>query len=404
MNPCNTAASRTSVLALLLAISGTIALTPLPVLAADGEVRIAGQSVFAVPAGSGGAAADQAASTIQRNLDNALVAASDRSPSSVNIVYVGGVPVITLGGYQVATVDPDSATAAGSSPAVLAQRWADSLRQALGDQQSVSSYIAQLTGEAGKAAPDPGAGQLASAPPGRAYPADYPIYNQTPYPGGPGPYRGRVAYAPAGLTLQAVLRTSISTQAARSGDVVEAQLDQSVPLGDGSIPSGSVLEGLITEATPGRFLGRSGKLGIKFNRLRMPDGTEVPITAHVSGTIGKYKQLGSDQSGVVKGEGWGTKVGQLALRGGIGAGLGAGVGTAIGAIAGAGMPFHLGMGRAIGRGAWSGAAIGGGLGAADSLLLRKGKDVTIPSGQLLQVQLDGPATFGAGAPPYSGTF
>jgi len=60
----------------------------------------------------------------------------------------------------------------------------------------------------------------------------------------------------------------------------------------------------------------------------------------------------------------------------------AALGTAVGAIAGGG--------SGAGKGAWSGAAIGAGLGVADSLILRKGKDVTIPSGTALQLQLDSP--------------
>ena len=51
-----------------------------------------------------------------------------------------------------------------------------------------------------------------------------------------------------------------------------------------------------------------------------------------------------------------------------------------------------------GRGAWSGAAIGGGIGLADSLLLRKGKNVQISSGTPIQVQLDQPINIGRQGP------
>jgi hypothetical protein len=51
-----------------------------------------------------------------------------------------------------------------------------------------------------------------------------------------------------------------------------------------------------------------------------------------------------------------------------------------------------------GRGAWSGAAIGGGVGLADSLLLRKGKNVDIHSGTPIQLQLDAPVQLDR--PPY----
>lgn len=121
----------------------------------------------------------------------------------------------------------------------------------------------------------------------------------------------------------------------------------------------------------------------------MPNGVTVPISAHLLGSIGKYKDVGKDGQDLYRGEGWGTKAGQFLLRGGLGAGLGAGLGTAVGAIGGGG--YGAGMG------AWSGAAIGGGIGAAD-MLLRKGKDVIIPSGTQMQLQLSQQAAIPVAAP------
>ena len=108
------------------------------------------------------------------------------------------------------------------------------------------------------------------------------------------------------------------------------------------------------------------------------------MTAHIVGGVGKYTDVGSDQSDSFRGETWKTKAGQAAIRGAVGAGAGAALGTAIGAIA------SRGRSRGVGRGAWSGAAIGGGLGVAQSVLLRKGKNVLISSGQQMQLQLDAP--------------
>lgn len=423
-------AKRTLIAGALL-LSQSIYLTPLPVLA-DSSVRLAGQTMFTLP----GVGADKRAETVQNNLDNALVASKDRSPSAVNITYVKGLPVITLGGYQVVTVDSASAKAAGSTPAVLAGKWAGALRESLADQSSVSSYVAQLTGSFASSAPP-----VAAAPPQQmapqqqqdefntgARPANYQgsvgyqnfngpgsaQYGGYPnqqgynggvggggYQGGMGQQRGRVAYAPAGLTMPISLQTSISTQVAKPGDLIQAQISQTMYLGDASIPQGSILTGTITDAEAGRRLSRSGELSIKFNRLRTPDGIETPITAHLVGGIGKYTDKGSDQSDTVRGEGWKAKVGQTAIRGGVGAGAGAALGVAVGAIAGR-------SGTGAGRGAWSGAAIGGGVGAA-SMLMRKGRDVIIPSGTQMQLQLDAPATIAGGgmgggqlATPYGG--
>lgn len=448
--------SKRTLVVLALSIGQSFSLPLMPAFAADGAIRISGQTVFENKVAAGGMSVEQRAETIQKNLDNALVAAKDRSPSAVSIVYVKGIPVITLGGYQVCTVDADNARLAGTTPAVLAQKWADALKKALQDQSSVGSYVAQLTGAyqstpAPAAAPPPDQTAYNPPPQTTSYtpppqqpqyggpPPNYggggggynnnvqPVqyggyandqYNRQTGPGpGPGygapqqgayggggyppqgggypPQRGRVAYAPAGLVMGATLNTSIATQAAQPGDLIQATIGQSILLGDAQIPPGSVLVGTVTEAKKGGFLGRAGTLGVKFNRLRTPDGVETPITAHIEGGVGKYDDKNGNDT--FRGETWKTKLGQGAIRGGIGAGAGAALGTAVGAIAGGG--------RGAGRGAWSGTAIGAGVGVVDSLVLRKGKDVVIPSGQQIQVQLDAPVSISIGGPaPYTGAF
>lgn len=197
-------------------------------------------------------------------------------------------------------------------------------------------------------------------------------------------YSGRLVTAPQGLMIPITLQTAISTQVAKAGDYIQAVINQNIPLsGGGYIPFGTQVVGSVSESEAGRRLSRSGDLSIQFNSLRMPSGTTIPINAHLIGGIGKYKNKGTGTNDRFRGEGWEAKLGQGLLRGGLGAGMGAGLGTAVGAIAGGGY--------GAGRGAWSGAAIGGGLGAAD-MLLRKGRDVIIPSGTSMQIQLDDQVT------------
>lgn len=397
---------KTKLMASAIVLSQTLLVSPLAVLAADGYVRIAGETVITNKVGTGGMTAEKRAEIIQQQLDNALVATKDRSPSSVSIIYVKGSPVITLGGYRVVTVDADSAKAAGTTPALLAKRWADGIRNALTHQESIESYIAQLTGDYNSSAPP-----VAAAPPARqtSYSQTQyqppvtqyqpPASNMPPQAGmdyyntasvrDSGYRQGRVVYAPAGLVMPITLQTSISTQVAKPGDMIQASLPQSVMLGDSQIPAGSTVIGTITDASAGKYLGRAASLTIKFNRLRTPDGSETPITAHLVGGIGKYVDGGSDQDDTLRGETWKTKAGQAAIRGAIGAGTGAALGTAIGAIAGGG--------RGVGRGAWSGTAIGGGAGVVQSLILRKGKEVTIQSGTQMQLQLDAPVSVAGAA-------
>ena len=249
------------VLTLAVVLAQTLSMTPYPVLAdaSIGTVRLAGQAIFANKAAAGATSIDARTTTIQNNLDNALVAATNRSPSSVKIVYVKGLPVITLGGYTIVTVDSANAKSAGVTPAVLAQRWANSLRQALTDNASVTSYVSQLTGDtsslqavsqAPTTAPahqtyngannenyNPWHGQHgnAQAQYGNAQ-AQY-GNNQTQYGNNQRQYagyqQGRVVYAPAGLTFGITLSTSIATQVAKPGDLIQAQVSQGVVLADG---------------------------------------------------------------------------------------------------------------------------------------------------------------------------
>lgn len=428
---------QTLIIASAFCLSQTIGLFPLSALAAAGDIKIAGQTVFTATTPDGGTVS-QRASGIQDNIDNALVIAQDRSPNAVSVTYVQGLPVITLAGYLVTRVTQDDATQANTTPALVADQWANAIRKALSNQSSISTYVAQLNAgsAASSATPQPagssglssgnydaynsnnssasfsggrnyaqGSQQAqsgaysASSQPGFAgsSPQQPPAgYQQAPaggsFQGPPGGYRqGRVALAPAGQIISATLATSIATQVAKPGDLLQANITQNINLGDSVIPAGSVVIGQVAEAEPGRRLTRSGQLEIKFNRIRTPDGTETPINAHIVGGIGKYAQVGGDQSDTYKGETMGNKLGSVAFRGLLGAGGGAALGTAVGAIAGQ-------SGTGAGRGAWSGTAIGGGLGVADSLLLRKGKDITVPSGTRIQLQLDAPVSI-AGVVP-----
>jgi hypothetical protein len=419
-------------------LSQSLSFMPLSALAENNYINIAGQPVFAISTAGDTPSIAKRAATIQDNLDNALVAATDRTPASVNITYVKGTPVITVGGYQVITITTADSTAFKTTPALLANQWADKIRGALVDQASINSYVAQLSGTYTASAPPAktanyppasatqysgsqvvGNSQSPNTPASLAQPAQgnfapnnnrpYDSYNANSNPGnnnyapqnppadssqngsaGQGLRQGRIAYAQAGQIIPVTLTTSIATQVARVGDLIQATISQSITIGDSSIPAGTQVLGQVTDAKAGGRLTHSGKLQIKFNRLRLPDGSETPITAHIVGSVGKYAEVGGDQSDELTGETTKNKVGSVAFRGLLGAGGGAALGTAVGAIAGGG--FGAGMG------AWSGAAIGGGLGAADSLILRKGTDVTIPSGTNLKLQLDSPVAISGVSP------
>ncbi len=435
-----------SLLAIIIMLTQSLLLLSVPVLADDGTIKVAGQPIFSISSAGDSGSLAKRAETVQNNLDNALVAAQDRTPASVNITYVKGMPVITLGGYQVVTVGTQDATTAHTTPALLASQWADAIRGALVNQTSINSYVAQLSGNyalsapaaspalasgtavAGSAAaaggtavaganpqnyagsqPGYGSAQMGQNNPN---PGNYPANNPQPVgtpesygsvnnynsnsanytgvpPAGQSYRQGRIVYAPAGQIIPVTLKTAIATQVAKAGDLIEASISQNINLGESSIPAGTTVVGQVASAKAGGRFTKSGALQITFTQLQLPDGSQVPISAHIVGGIGKYSA--GKQPGQVEGENWKNKVGSVAFRGLLGAGAGAALGTGVGAIAGGG--YGAGMG------AWSGAAIGSGVGAADSLILRKGKDVTVPSGTNIQLQLDQPVSISVGMSP-----
>ena len=325
---------------LVTALAGQVAFC-IPAFA-DAAVRVGGSSAFSIPASAGGMTPTQRAASMQKNIDNALVAATDRSAQSVAVSTVNGQPVLTLGGFYIASADSASAKQLGITSQQLAQQWANGLRATLRNPQAVQSYIDQLTGS----------GKTAEAGTTTTASGSYPYYRQ-----------GRVAYIPAGMTMPVKLATGISSESARAGDPIEATLSQPINLGDSQIPANSVLIGQVTDAVAGKRMSHSGALQIKFTRLRLPDGVETPITAHIVGGFGKYETGAGDE---FHGETTSQKVKKAALDGAIGAGSGALVGTVIGAIA------SRGYDHGVGRGALAGLGIGAGLGCGGKRSLAKG--------------------------------
>lgn len=359
------------------------------VFAAGNSISIAGRTAFSVT-GQGSMTATQRAQTMQKNIDNALVATAATKSPPVSVTWVNGSPVITLGGFYVATVDKASARAAGTTPALLAQKWSSSLRTLVQNKTYTTRHIAQLKGGHASA----GAAAVASSRSSdyRSLTSNSTVASTGATTGmattaaGSFPYyrQGRLVYVPQGMTLPVVLTRSLSSSMSRPGDPIEARLTETVNLGETNIPQGSTVLGQVTEVQASQRMAKSGTLGIKFNKLRTPDGSETPITAHIIGGVSKFKDIDGAQGDVYKGETTETKIKKAAIHGAIGAGSGVVLGTAIGAIAGGG--------RGAGKGALSGAALGGVLGIAESFLLRKGNEVSLTADDKLTLHLDAPAT------------
>lgn len=124
------------------------------------------------------------------------------------------------------------------------------------------------------------------------------------------------------------------------------------------IPSGSRIRGSITYAQPATR-SQSGVIEVNFDRLILPDGTTYPITGKLTSTnAAERRQIESDPNN--------NRVVLVGGRGGIGA-----------AIAGAGGGSSANILTALGG------------------LLSEGRNVSVPAGTRLAVQLEQPLTLRA---------
>lgn len=348
-----------AVLVAALSAGQVMLFSPMSAIAAS-SVGISGHPLFSVNAAGGLSAAARAAA-IQRNLDNALVALQGHN-ATVAVTSVRGMPVVTLGGYHIITVDTNTAKSMHSTPSSLARMWANNLKTAILDTNSLSNHLATITGENTFAATVPN-NTIFAAEPATTF-----------------------VQLPVGLHLPVTLISGISARNVGPGAVVQARLSSNVTLPSGQVlPAGTLVIGHAVGVSAGSPLfGGPGTVQIAFDQMQLSDGTMLPISATVVGGIQSAQQtamLGGLQS---------NTLGRVVTRGAVGAGLGAALGTGIGAIV-AGASRRVSAGRGLGTGAWMGAAIGGGLGALSGLLVRPNSSLSFPAGQHLMLELNAPA-------------
>ena len=157
---------------------------------------------------------------------------------------------------------------------------------------------------------------------------------------------------PAGSVIVVKTTSPLQSASAQSGQTFETTVSETVGLDEQSvIPQGSRIRGTVTMARAATRQ-QSGVIEVAFDRLTLPDGTALPITGRLTSTDStERRQIEQDPN---------NRVVLVGGRGGIGA-----------AIAGAGAsrsPNNILS------------ALGG--------LLSEGRDVDVPAGTTLAVELD----------------
>jgi len=165
---------------------------------------------------------------------------------------------------------------------------------------------------------------------------------------------------PAGSVIIVRTTAPLQSASARTGQMFETNVEGSVGVDEFTvIPAGSKIRGVISLATPATRQ-QSGVIEVVFDRLMLPNGSTFPISGRLTSTdSAERRQIESDPN---------ARVVLVGERGGIGAG-----------IAGAG----------------SGKSANNILAALGSML-SEGRDVNVPAGTALAVQLDNAVTLRGG--------
>ncbi|HEV2350918.1 MAG TPA: hypothetical protein VG028_13845 [Terriglobia bacterium] len=184
---------------------------------------------------------------------------------------------------------------------------------------------------------------------------------------------------PADTTIPIVLKNTISTRTASVGQAIYCETIYPITVGNRIvIPVGTYIKGSVTQVIrPGRVKGKA-QIGLRFDYITLASGTTRTLRATLSGFAGNGKEGFKPKESKIEGESSkGEDAGKVAET--------TITGTEIGAIAGAGA--HS-VGKGLGIGSAAGAA-----GGLIWVLASRGKEIVLPSGTNLELQLSAPLTF-----------
>ncbi|MBI4446949.1 MAG: hypothetical protein HY645_13720 [Acidobacteria bacterium] len=180
------------------------------------------------------------------------------------------------------------------------------------------------------------------------------------------------------------IERAINTRTAKSGDKFYARLAVPLTINDKIIlPVGTFLLGYVGEAKRAGYLKGKASLDLKFDTVILPDGITRRMEAIIQSAEGAEKS--ADEKGSLEGSG---SQGKETAAGAAG---GAVTGGIVGAVSGRSWK-GLGAGTAIG--AAGGAIIG---------IFKRGKDVSLPRGASVTIQLTDDVRFSKPESPPAGT-
>jgi len=224
------------------AVAGILAVSsfaPAEAFNRGNSVTMNGNPIFHIDCGAEGYSAEKRAWQAQDALDNALFLTNNPGPDCVSVASQNGAYVLKLNGCYIATADGASAASEGMTAEGLAEAWANSLKASLSDPAQTAAYIAKLKD------PNKVQGVIIAE---------------------------RKLFAPMGTVLPVIFDCNLTASELSVGQEVNARIITSVPLGGYCIPAESLLIGKVVESRPGVY-------SVRMETLRIPGGTEMPISA-----------------------------------------------------------------------------------------------------------------------------
>jgi type IV secretion system protein VirB10 len=203
-------------------------------------------------------------------------------------------------------------------------------------------------------------------------------YPQSPQQTAPSAPTGSALVVPADTTIPLRLLNTINSRTAQAGEALYCETIFPILVGNRIvIPVGTAVKGSITKVVrPGRGKGKA-EIGIRFETLILPTGTTLSLRATLSGFGGTGREEFQPKESKIEGasskDDNGRKVAETTVTG-------AEIGTIAGAAEG-----HL----------LKGLGIGSLVGAAGGLIwirASRGKEIVLPSGTTLELQLSAPLT------------
>ncbi len=183
---------------------------------------------------------------------------------------------------------------------------------------------------------------------------------------------------PADTTIPVRLLNTISTRSAYPGQAIYCQTIFPITVNNRIvIPVGSSIKGAVTQVVrPGRVKGKA-QLGLRFETLILPSGATMRLRGTLSGFGGNGKEtFKKKESKIEAGSSKGEDAGKIAET--------TITGAEIGTIAGVGT-------HRVGTGLGAGSAAGA-LGGLIWVLASRGKELVLPHGTTLELQLATPLT------------